>query len=70
MEDDNKIIRRGFVHSAVMEDFETLSDVQVYCCGAPILVETAFKEFTKKKSLPENEFYADAFSFSPVKSTS
>jgi CDP-4-dehydro-6-deoxyglucose reductase len=70
MEDDNKIIRRGFVHSAVMEDFETLSDVQVYCCGAPILVETAFKEFTKKKFLPENEFYADAFSFSPVKSTS
>ena len=69
-EDDNKIIRRGLVHSAVMEDFQTLSDVQVYCCGAPILVETAFKEFTKKKSLPENEFYADAFSFSPVKPTS
>ena len=69
-EDDNKSIRRGLVHSAVMEDFQTLSDVQVYCCGAPILVETAFKEFTKKKSLPENEFYADAFSFSPVKPTS
>jgi len=69
-EDDNKIIRRGFVHSAVIEDFETLSDVQVYCCGAPILVETAFLEFTKKKSLPENEFYADVFSFSPPKATS
>ena len=69
-ENDNKIIRRGFVHTAVMEDFETLSDVQVYCCGAPILVETAFLEFTKKKSLPESEFYADAFSFSPAKPTS
>ena len=66
---DNKIIRRGFVHAAVMEDFETLSDVQVYCCGAPILVETAFLEFTQKKSLPESEFYADAFSFSPTKPT-
>ena len=70
IENDNKIIRRGFVHAAVMEDFETLSDVQVYCCGAPILVETAFLEFTQKKSLPESEFYADAFSFSPAKPTS
>jgi CDP-4-dehydro-6-deoxyglucose reductase len=68
-ENDNKNIRRGFVHAAVMEDFETLSDVQVYCCGAPILVETAFLEFTQKKSLPESEFYADAFSFSPTKPT-
>ena len=68
-ENDNKIIRRGFVHAAVMEDFETLSDVQVYCCGAPILVETAFLEFTQKKSLPESEFYADVFSFSPAKPT-
>jgi CDP-4-dehydro-6-deoxyglucose reductase, E3 len=66
-EEDDKAIRRGLVHVAVMEDFETLSNVQVYCCGAPILVETAYQEFTQKKSLPENEFYADAFSFSPKK---
>ena len=66
-EGDDKSIRQGLVHQAVMEDFPSLGEIQVYCCGAPILVETAYRAFTQEKSLPENEFYADAFSYSPKK---
>src|SRR5918994_475250 len=33
--------RTGFVHRAVMEDFPDMTGVQVYACGAPIVVESA-----------------------------
>ena len=33
--------RTGFVHRAVMEDFPDMSGVQVYACGAPVVVEAA-----------------------------
>jgi len=33
----------------------------VYACGAPIVVESARKEFSAKCKLPEDAFYADAF---------
>ena len=52
--------RSGFVHGAVMEDFEDLSKVQVYACGAPIVVDSARREFVER-GLPEDEFFADAF---------
>ena len=52
--------RSGFVHHAVLEDFKNLSDVQIYCCGAPGLVENAFLDLTKN-GLPEDQFFADAF---------
>ena len=53
--------RTGFVHRAVMEDFPELSGYQVYACGAPVVVESAHKDFTKLCNLPEDEFYSDAF---------
>lgn len=53
--------RMGFVHRAVMEDFPDMSGVQVYACGAPIVVESARRDFSQKCRLPENEFYADSF---------
>ncbi|HUQ25307.1 MAG TPA: CDP-6-deoxy-delta-3,4-glucoseen reductase [Burkholderiales bacterium] len=53
--------RMGFVHRAVMEDFPDLSGHQVYACGAPIVVESARRDFSQKCRLPENEFYADSF---------
>jgi CDP-4-dehydro-6-deoxyglucose reductase len=59
-------VRSGFVHHAVLEDFNNLSDVQIYCCGAPGLVENAFIDLTKN-GLPENQFFADAFTFAPKK---
>ncbi|MBT4571487.1 MAG: CDP-6-deoxy-delta-3,4-glucoseen reductase [Nitrosomonadales bacterium] len=59
-------LRSGYVHHAVLEDFKKLSDVQVYCCGAPGLVENAFIDLIKN-GLPEDQFFADAFTFSPKK---
>jgi len=53
--------RTGFVHHAVMADLPDLSGHQVYACGAPIMVESAKKDFVAQCGLPEDEFYADAF---------
>src|SRR4051812_1520552 len=53
--------RTGFVHRAVMEDFPDLSGVQVYACGAPIVVESARRDFSAQCGLPADEFYADSF---------
>ena len=59
-------LRIGLVHEAVLEDFKCLNNVQVYCCGAPGLVQIAFESFVVK-GLPEDEFFADAFTFAPEK---
>jgi CDP-4-dehydro-6-deoxyglucose reductase len=53
--------RTGFVHHAVMADFPDLSAHQVYACGAPIMVESAHRDFVARCGLPDEEFYADAF---------
>ena len=52
--------RTGFVHLAVLDDLPDLSGHQVYACGAPIMVDSARKDFARA-GLPEEEFYADAF---------
>jgi CDP-4-dehydro-6-deoxyglucose reductase len=53
--------RTGFVHRAVMEDFPDMTGVQVYACGAPIVIESARRDFSEKSHLPPDEFYADSF---------
>jgi CDP-4-dehydro-6-deoxyglucose reductase len=53
--------RTGFVHQAVIDDFPDLSGHQVYACGAPIVVESARRDFTARCGLPPDEFFADAF---------
>lgn len=53
--------RSGFVHRAVMEDLPDLSGYQVYACGAPIMVDSAQRDFTAACALPADEFIADAF---------
>jgi CDP-4-dehydro-6-deoxyglucose reductase len=53
--------RTGFVHLAVLEDFADLSGHQVYACGAPIVVESAHREYVAKGGLPDEEFFADSF---------
>jgi CDP-4-dehydro-6-deoxyglucose reductase len=53
--------RTGFVHRAVMEDFPDLSGHQVYACGAPIVVDSAQRDFVERCGLPADEFYADSF---------
>jgi CDP-4-dehydro-6-deoxyglucose reductase, E3 len=59
--DDGWHGRAGFVHQAVMHDHPNLMNHQVYACGAPIMVESAQREFVMKCGLPDDEFYADSF---------
>ncbi len=52
--------REGFVHRAVLEDFPDLAGHQVYACGAPVMIEAARRDFARA-GLPEDQFFADAF---------
>ena len=58
--------RTGLVHQAVMADYPDMSSYQVYCCGAPAMVEAAHRDFTAL-GLPEDEFFSDAFSYAAKK---
>lgn len=60
--DDHWPGRTGYVHEAVLADIADLSGWQVYACGAPAMVEAARRDFIAR-GLPEDEFYADAFTF-------
>ena len=53
--------RTGFVHQAVLDDFADLSAHQVYACGAPIVVDSAQRDFVGQRRLPSEEFFADSF---------
>jgi CDP-4-dehydro-6-deoxyglucose reductase len=53
--------RTGFVHKAVMQDFPDLVGYQVYACGAPIVVDSARREFVAQCHLPDEAFFADSF---------
>jgi CDP-4-dehydro-6-deoxyglucose reductase len=53
--------RAGYVHQAVLDDFADLSGHEVYACGAPIVVDSARTSYTSLRGLPEDHFFADAF---------
>jgi CDP-4-dehydro-6-deoxyglucose reductase len=57
--------RTGFVHQAVVDDYDDLSGYQVYACGAPVVVGAAHGDLTGKRRLPNEEFFSDAFTFVP-----
>ncbi len=59
--EDNWSGRTGFVHRAVLEDYSNMSALQVYACGAPIVVDSAKRDFVAQAQLPADEFYADSF---------
>lgn len=52
--------RTGFVHSAVLQDLPDLSGHEVYACGAPIVIESARRDYLAA-GLPEEAFFADSF---------
>jgi CDP-4-dehydro-6-deoxyglucose reductase len=54
--------RTGFVHQTVMADFPDLSGYQVYACGSPVMIDAARQDFMAQ-GLPDEEFFADAFTF-------
>jgi CDP-4-dehydro-6-deoxyglucose reductase, E3 len=62
--------RVGLVHEAVMHDLPDLSGHEVYACGAPIMVDSAKRDFSARCGLPEDSFYADSFTSERDKLTS
>jgi CDP-4-dehydro-6-deoxyglucose reductase len=61
LEQDHWDGRTGFVHQAVMKDYPDLSGHEVYACGAPIVVESARRDLVSQCGLPDDAFFADAF---------
>lgn len=61
LQEDGWTGRTGFVHEAVMADLPDLSGHEVYACGAPAMVSAARHAFTQQCGLPEDAFFADAF---------
>ena len=59
--EDNWSGRTGFVHQAVLDDFADLSGHEVYACGAPVVVDAARTSYIGQRGLPEEAFFADAF---------
>ena len=53
--------RTGFVHQAVLQDHPDLSDFEVYACGAPIVIESAQRDYVAQSGLPAEAFFADSF---------
>jgi CDP-4-dehydro-6-deoxyglucose reductase len=53
--------RTGLVHQAVMADRPDLSAHEVYACGAPVMVAAAQRDLMALCGLPEESFFADAF---------
>ncbi len=60
--DDNWRGRTGFVHQAIVDDFASLEGYQIYACGAPIMIELGQKAFAAN-GLPDDEFFADSFTY-------
>lgn len=58
---DNWTGRTGFVHQAVLADVPDLSGHEVYACGAPIVVDSARRDYVTLGGLPDDAFFADAF---------
>jgi CDP-4-dehydro-6-deoxyglucose reductase len=52
--------RTGLVHEAVLQDFADLSDLDVYACGSPAMVDATHKALTARGTRP-NRFFADSF---------
>ena len=59
--EDNWTGRVGFVHEAILLDYDSLAQHEVYACGPPPMVETGFARFTQERNLPETSFFADLF---------
>ncbi|MEP7183085.1 MAG: CDP-6-deoxy-delta-3,4-glucoseen reductase [Betaproteobacteria bacterium] len=55
--------RTGFVHQAVLDDFDDLSGYQVYACGGPAMIDVARASFVATRGLPADEFFADSFTY-------
>lgn len=64
--EDNWQGRTGFVHEAVLEDFDDFSEYEVYTCGPPPMTK-AVCENVAEKGLEEKYIYSDSFEFAATK---
>lgn len=62
--------RQGRVQRAVMEDFDSLAEVDVYACGSPAMIADARDTFIAQRGLRRDAFFADPFGNIEVTRTS
>ncbi len=55
--------RTGYVHDAIVKDFDDLSVFDIYTCGPPAMIKAAEKSFTEK-GMTKEQFFYDSFDFS------
>jgi len=55
--------RTGYVHEAVLADFDDLSAFDIYTCGPPAMIKAAGQTF-QEKGMKKNQFFYDSFDFS------
>lgn len=53
--------RTGLVHRAVQTDHSDMSGLEVYACGAPIMIKSAQRDFRTESGLKDDAFFSDAF---------
>lgn len=53
--------RRGLVHQAVLETFDSVRDFDVYVCGAPTMVQAVRTALGEQRELPAAQFFSDSF---------
>ncbi|MEZ5523533.1 MAG: NAD(P)H-flavin reductase [Pseudomonadales bacterium] len=56
--------REGLLHQVIVEDFDDLSDAQVYISGSPLMVYATL-DVLVEKGLPEEQAHSDVFSYAP-----
>ncbi len=62
----DRAMRTGHVHRAVVEDFDDLSDYDIYACGAPAMIEALGRECAVERGFDPRRLVADVFSVGPV----
>jgi CDP-4-dehydro-6-deoxyglucose reductase len=56
--------RAGWIYQIIHEDFEDLTDVQMYACGSPTMVHGTLDQL-EKLGLSEDNMHSDVFSYAP-----
>lgn len=56
--------RAGWIYEVIHEDFNDLSDVQMYACGSPTMVHGTLDQL-EKLGLSEANMHSDVFSYAP-----
>ena len=56
--------RAGWIYEIIHEDFNSLSDVQMFACGSPSMVHGTLDQL-EKLGLSEKNMHSDVFSYAP-----